>query len=384
MNARGFAAFPPGPQRSARTWWGKAWVKAMEDTSLDAGQLRRGRRYANRGMVGSITVSPGRISADVHDEAEAATYRTVVFVGQLTVADWDRIAEQIAAKAGHIAALMDREMPRELVETAADAEVPLLPEIGDLEPECECPSWELPCKHAAALCYQVSWLVDEDPFLLLLMRGRDSADLLDDLRARTTPTEPDGGTPAAQAYAKDISPLPRIDVVLPGSAIADVPDGPGVEADALRLLVADAAARAKMLLAGVETPCDEWSDSVRLAATHQLSDRLRDRSSRPADFDRSVRAWQQAGATGLAVLDEPWEAPVSVLAKATAAIAAAWDGEDLGQSTVDGNRWTWPERGWQLRYGRDSRWHPYRLESGQWWPAGAAAADPVTALGELS
>lgn len=382
MNARGFAAFPPGARRSARTWWGKAWVKAMEDTSLDAEQLRRGRRYANRGMVGTITISPGRIAADVHDETDGVTYRTAVLVGQLTEQGWDRFADQVAAKAGHIAALMDRDMPRELVETAADVDVPLLPEIGDLEPECECPSWELPCKHAAALCYQVSWLVDDDPFLLLLMRGRDSAELLDDLRQRTTPAEAAGGTPASQAYGREIPLLPRIDLVLPGSAMADVPDGPGVEAGALRLLALDAGVRAKMLLAGNEVPQDEWSDAVRLTATHGIS--LAERSRRPDDFDRAVRAWQHAGAAGLAVLDEAWDAPASVLAKATVAVGTAWAGEDLGPSTVDGNRCSWPDRGWQLRYGRDSRWHPYHRESGDWWPAGPAEADPVNALSPLS
>ena len=39
-------------------------------------------------------------------------------------------------RAGHIAALLDREMPPHLVEDAAAAGVELLPGIGDLEPRC--------------------------------------------------------------------------------------------------------------------------------------------------------------------------------------------------------------------------------------------------------
>ncbi|MCZ0982668.1 hypothetical protein O1L60_37395 [Streptomyces diastatochromogenes] len=50
----------------------------------------------------------------------------------------------------------------------------LLPGIGDLEAECGCEAWDH-CPHTAALCYQVARLLDEDPFVLLLMRGAASA-----------------------------------------------------------------------------------------------------------------------------------------------------------------------------------------------------------------
>ena len=56
---RGFPAFT-AQRRSTRgkSWWGRAWVQAMEDTSLDNGQLKKGRRYANSGQVGTITDQP--------------------------------------------------------------------------------------------------------------------------------------------------------------------------------------------------------------------------------------------------------------------------------------------------------------------------------------
>ncbi|MGH3860457.1 SWIM zinc finger family protein [Actinokineospora sp.] len=99
--------------------------------------------------------------------------------------EWRRFLDQIAVQAGHIAALLDRDMPAELVHAAADAGVRLLPDIGDLDPECSCPGWEMPCRHAAALAYQVSWLLDADPFVLLLLRGKDEAELLGDLHGRS-------------------------------------------------------------------------------------------------------------------------------------------------------------------------------------------------------
>jgi uncharacterized Zn finger protein len=186
MTAVGFPAFPATqrkPGRFARTWWGNAWLQAMEDTSLDLGQLKRGRRFAYAGLVGPITASPGRIAAQVFGE-DGSLYNTVVLVDRLTDEQWRRFLDEVAGKAGHLAALLDRDMPRDLVTAADDADVPLLPSIGDLQPECDCDGWELPCRHAAALSFQTSWLLDADPFVLLLLRGLGRAELTDELRAR--------------------------------------------------------------------------------------------------------------------------------------------------------------------------------------------------------
>src|SRR6185369_9803457 len=70
---RGFPAFGAGGHL-ARSWWGRAWVRAMEDTALDLRQLKKGRKYAAAGLVGPITISPGRIAAVV-DDADGGPYR---------------------------------------------------------------------------------------------------------------------------------------------------------------------------------------------------------------------------------------------------------------------------------------------------------------------
>jgi hypothetical protein len=46
--------------RFAATWWGNAWVEALENTALDTARLARGKAYAGRGHVDAITVTPGR------------------------------------------------------------------------------------------------------------------------------------------------------------------------------------------------------------------------------------------------------------------------------------------------------------------------------------
>jgi uncharacterized Zn finger protein len=245
MTAMGFPAFPVTPRkpgRFARTWWGNAWLKAMEDTSLDLKQLKRGRRFAYAGLVGPITLSAGRIAAQVTND-DGQVHHTVVLVDRLTDAQWRRFLDEVAAKAGHIAALVDRDMPHDLVEAATDADVPLLPGIGDLQPECDCEGWELPCTHAAALCFQAAWLLDADPFVLLLLRGLGQEDLTEELRRRSA-----ARTRSAPAPAAEVEPLPPLPPVTGPPRRLVVPPAPGIDPDDLAATVARAAARARKLL----------------------------------------------------------------------------------------------------------------------------------------
>ena len=426
---RGFPAFAASRRRGARgrTWWANAWIDALEDTSLDARPLRRGRSIASAGRVGPITVSPGRVATTVSDP-DGAPHRTVVHVDPLTGAQWDRFDDRVAGHAGHLAALLDHDMPRELADAAGDADVWLLPGIGELEPECDCDGWELPCEHAAALCYQTGWLLDADPFVLLLLRGRGERELLAELHRRNTglaatepDTEPAAGAPsgvaARDAYAAPVGAPPPLDDLPDGPATpAFTPSAaPGIDPDALLLLAADAAARARTLLTGPAPvpaghgadappdgvwpsevwpsevwPADAWTDTVRLAAAHPGDARLRAGLDRacgdPVRLDRAVAAWRLAGAAGLDTLEHPWTPRAATpgwrtgLARAADALGRARrDGaEDSGAPVTRRNHWTAGDI--QLRFGRDHRWHPYRRHDGVWWPAGPPQADAATAL----
>ncbi|MCG8918352.1 SWIM zinc finger family protein [Actinokineospora sp. PR83] len=399
-----FPAFPPHKRygrKFADTWWGNAWTEAMQDTALDLDQLKSGRRYAFAGQVGPITVSPGRATAPVHDGDHHRPYTTTVRFTELSDAEWDRFLDKVAAKAGHIAALLDREMPRELVGAASDAGTRLLPGFGELDPDCDCPDWDSPCKHAAALVYQVSWLLDRDPFVLLLLRGRSESELTEELLRRNTgrsTSDADdavAGVPAEQAWAAGAVALPaapaHVHQVLdlaPLLADTDLAEAP-VDAAAVAVLAADAADRAAALLAGRPVATDDpWSDAIRLAA--RGDDELRARAAaagpRPAEFHRGVLAWALTGAEGLTTLEESWTPAKDVVARARVELADAWadaglDGEP--EAKVWRNRWTIEDRGWQLRLSSEGRWHPYTRDGAAWTPAGPPAATLTATLAEL-
>ncbi|MFF2372913.1 SWF or SNF family helicase [Streptomyces xiamenensis] len=401
---RVFAALPPARGRGfASSWWGVGWLRAVEDSALESARMADGRRTARAGAVGAVSVRPGRLTAVVRDR-DGVGWRADVTLRRLTADEWRRLLAVVAGEAGHIAALLDRDMPPDLVADAGAAGVDLLPGIGDLEPRCECGEFDH-CVHSAALCYQAARLLDEDPWVLLLLRGRGEEELLRELRAASAPAgEPvareAAGVPAAERYAAravhgdPALPPPPPPVERAGTPPALVPcDVPGVDAAALEFLAADAAGRARVLLAlalrpghaGQPMPREEgvWQDAVRLAAAgpaDPVAARLARGCGRTArELRLAVRAWRAGGGAGLAVLeDPPGQAPVV----AEEQLAAAWadDAAARPRLRASGTHWTVVGEGAQVRYGTDGRWWPFRKEAGRWAPAGASAADPAGAL----
>ncbi|MFC9699861.1 SWF or SNF family helicase [Streptomyces sp. NPDC056943] len=418
---RTFEALPPAHGAAfARTWWGLAWLKALEDTALDNQQLKAGRRHARAGAVGTVSVRPGRITAIVKDR-DGTAHRSDVLVREFTEEEWERLLDLAVDSAGHIAALLDREMPPHLVEDAAVVGLDLLPGIGDLDPECGCEAWDH-CPHTSALCYQVARLLDEDPFVLLLMRGRGERTLLDQLQSRSarraaapsargerdgagdrdTP-EGAGGMPgvsAAEAYAaRDILPplpAPPGAPSAPGeppSLDTETDPEPGVDPTALEFLAADAADRARRMLVAalggggrelVEPSLTVAQDAVRLAAgapAPWITARLAAGSGRSrADLDAATRAWRFGGAAALDVLEEEWTPDAETLARAAARLAEAWEDGERPVLRRIGARWTVVGAEAQLRLGTDGRWWPYRKAGGRWSPTGPADRDPASAL----
>jgi uncharacterized Zn finger protein len=196
-------SFPRFPARRggvrAATWWGKAWVRAVEESALDDRALKRGRSMSRSGRVGPVTVGGGTAVAAVEDPG-GALHSARVDVATLDDLTWATFVDELAARSGHTAALLAGDLPHALMEDAEAAGVELLPYGGELESGCDCGAWQ-PCLHAVALMYQLGWLLDDDPFLLFWLRGRSRQELLVALNRRIEATESgdlDAGADRAQ------------------------------------------------------------------------------------------------------------------------------------------------------------------------------------------
>ncbi|MFY9930671.1 MAG: SWIM zinc finger family protein [Streptosporangiaceae bacterium] len=414
-----------GGTEFGRTWWGQAWLEALEQRArLDPDRLPRGRDYARSGAVGELILAPGEARARVQGR-KTDPYEVRVRVRRFTDDEWDRVLAAISARLGHAAALLDGELPPEIADDAAAAGLDLLPGGGELGPRCSCPDDADPCKHSAAACYLLSDVLDADPFALLLLRGRTRDQVLAGIRARRRGVAPsrvghdhvgtrpaagvrtaaagvraaDEGVDARTAFGAPESPAPIPAVPLPPGrpgAPAPLPVDPprwrsGLRQDLVEL-AADAASRAWEMAVGLSADAGlslgPDADLARRAARALGTPAFASVASRSGlaerDLARQALAWRQGGPAGLETLRAWWDPAADdpdaarLLATARAALRAK---TNAAQATIAGNRVTAGRL--QLRLGRDLRWYPYARSDDDWEPSGAPQADPVRALEDL-
>ncbi len=371
--------------------------------------------------MGELEVRAGQIVAAVQG-SRAKPYKVTVRVRTYSDTEWDRTLAALASQVGHLAALLDGEMPPEVADDLAAAKIDLLPVAGEVQPRCSCPDWAEPCKHSAAVCYLVADTLDADPFLLFLMRGRDRDSLLAGLRAkraagvggggggargtqarhgaaglgpeRATSWGTDAGLEAQQAWARwatvsagGAPPIPAIPLPPPKHGrptvlAVDPPAGSGLTAASLQQLAGDAAQRASELAHGARstglelemdadlarraaamlTPAAGQGEILELAGSAGVSAR---------DLLNQALAWRDGGSEGFFVLLEDWDAPRDSMMSGRALLG--------GRARIRRNRATLGER--QLRLGRDGRWYPFR-RSGRGAGAGAWTPDGVPIGGD--
>jgi uncharacterized Zn finger protein len=420
--ASGTAPAGSEPREFGRTWWGRAWLEALEQRArLDPDRLPRGQDYARSGAVGELTLAPGEARALVRGR-KTKPYQVRIRVRRFADEEWDRVLEAIAARLGHAAALLDGELPPEIADDAAGAGLDLLPGGGEVGPRCDCPDDADPCKHSAAACYLIADALDADPFALFLLRGRTRDQVLAGIRARRRVAGPADGDPGrrsgadAGAMAGDgqpagdvgvdarsaylvpvpLAPIPAVPLPpsRPGSPAAlpvdPPPWRPGLREDLVEL-AADAANRAWELASGLSADAgltlDPDADLARRAARTLGTPTFATLAARsgmpPRDLARQALAWRQGGLAGLDLLRAEWDPAmedpdtVGLLETAQAVLRAKTGAADV----VQGNRITAGRL--QLRLGRDLRWYPYARSDQDWEPSGAPETDPVLALANL-
>ena len=165
----------------------------------------------------------------------------------------------------------------------------------------------------------------------------------------------------------------------------EVPPGTVPRVDQLRLLTADAAARAAMMLAGGYAAAevdDPLVDAVRILATAEGASHTAQAArltGRPEDeLRRLVLAYRHGG-------------PAGVSATAEASTGRSEQMEDaerdvrkqrafaVGDLAVGPGVIADPGAGVQIRLGPDDRWYPFTSGQDRWWPAPGASESPGAA-----
>lgn len=376
------------------TWWGRAWVDALEGRArMDPNRLPRGRTYARTGRAGELDLAPGEVRAPVWG-TRRQPYLVRLRIRQFTDREWEAVYGVLAERAGHAAALLDGELDPGVVAALAKAGVELLPGAGEIVPSCSCPDWADPCKHSAAVCYLVAERMDQDPFTIFLLRGRPREGLLAAVRTRRAGGA-EAGTGGAAPGSAPLLALAR-DVLSPGRPLPELPaplvppDHPGRPAplavpydqelaEELQELARDAAERAFELAwgsaeSGLQLGVDQ--DLARLAAGRLGRPDFNQFARRVAVPPRLLRRWALAWRAGkleaLEVLEGAAQEPSAEdTEEALAAIAQL-----PGRATVRSGRITNSRAGLQLRLGADGLWYLLVRRGGVWELRDPPAADP--------
>jgi uncharacterized Zn finger protein len=389
------AAKGKGSRRGfASSWWGMAWVHALEERArLDPNRLPRGRSYARSGAVGDLDVEAGEVRAKVQG-SRRAPYDVVVRVRRFDESEWERLLDAVARQVGHIAALLDGELPPEVVDDATQAGLDLLPGAGEVGPRCSCPDWADLCKHAAAVCYLVADVLDRDPFALLLLRGRSRDEVLAGLRSRRSHRSPSGtdsssaptadeGVIARTAFERAPGPLPAVPLPptrpgRPAVLAVDPPAASPIRREDLTALAADAAVRAWEFATGAGDGglgLDEQSDLARRAAAvlgQAAFETLAGRAEVPSrQLAAQALAWRLGGGGGVRVLVDTWRPAADVMAEGRAALSVAGL---PGTARVQHNRVSCADV--QLRLGGDGLWYRLRKTRQGWELDSSGVPDP--------
>jgi uncharacterized Zn finger protein len=167
--------------QASREWWSQRWLELLDSYRFKK-RLERGRNYARQGNVLSIDFQGAKVLARVQG-SEAEPYKVSLSLDSFNEEQWNYIVETMSQKAIFAAKLLAGEMPQNIEEVFTSNGLSLFPfTLADVHSRCSCPDQANPCKHIAAVYYQLGDRFSEDPFVLFQLRGRTKEQIISDLR----------------------------------------------------------------------------------------------------------------------------------------------------------------------------------------------------------
>ena len=159
----------------AKTFWGVAWCKHLEQFSDFDNRLPRGRTYVRNGSVVHLALKQGHIEAIV---AGSELYHVNIRIAPLAASKWKNVRKQCAGQIGSMLELLQGRLSNEVMRIVTEPHQGLFPQSGDIKLHCDCPDSAEMCKHLAAVLYGVGARLDEKPELLFVLRKVDHETLI--------------------------------------------------------------------------------------------------------------------------------------------------------------------------------------------------------------
>ena len=167
--------------QASREWWSQRWLELLDSYRFKK-RLERGRNYARQGNILSIEFANAKVLAKVQG-SEPEPYSLSLSLDSFSDEEWGFVAETMSQKAIFSAKLLAGEMPQNIEEVFTANGLSLFPfTLSEVHSKCSCPDKANPCKHIAAVYYQLADRFSEDPFVLFQLRGRSKETIINDLR----------------------------------------------------------------------------------------------------------------------------------------------------------------------------------------------------------
>ncbi len=179
------SSYQPTPdyEIEQEAWWVQRWVDLLNNYRFKK-RLERGRRYAREGNILDIDYKGAKVIALVQGTAQEP-YKLSIWLDPFTDEDWNYVIDSLAEHAIFSAQLLSGEMPADIEAVFTANGLSLFPfQLAEVHSRCDCPDPKNPCKHIAAVYYQLGDFFREDPFILFQLRGRDRQQILDSLRQK--------------------------------------------------------------------------------------------------------------------------------------------------------------------------------------------------------
>lgn len=179
------SSYQPTPdyEIEQEAWWVQRWVDLLNNYRFKK-RLERGRRYAREGNILDIDYKGTKVVALVQGTAQDP-YKLSIWLDPFSDEDWNYVIDSLAEHALFSAQLLSGEMPADIEAVFTANGLSLFPfQLAEVHSRCDCPDPKNPCKHIAAVYYQLGDFFREDPFILFQLRGRDRQQILDALRQR--------------------------------------------------------------------------------------------------------------------------------------------------------------------------------------------------------
>lgn len=169
--------------RFGATWWGKRWLRTLEQLGLSYPDHRmaRGRTLVNKEAVDLMNIETGELSAWVDEPRKS--FGVTVTVTPYTTEQWRIFDAVIAERLGNLADLLDDRLPAGVDRQLEPHGLSLFPADAEIDTACPCSDRSKVCVHVIALQHAFAVIFDDDPYLLPLLRGRDRETLLAEVRS---------------------------------------------------------------------------------------------------------------------------------------------------------------------------------------------------------